>query len=148
MRRDLAKAGEHTIEVAHKGPPFHAVGLIMWSTRTAAGVYSCLSGDRSGGFSGLETLPAEYRPSLRGSERHRCFPATLRTYGGSFDPPRASGPLASILPSRFAVAATLRLVLEVFLIIELLFARGEYEFGSAVRTLQHPILKFRHYRPS
>jgi hypothetical protein len=108
-----------------------------------------LSRGGSGHFARLETLPAEDRPPLCGSERYRRFPSTLRTYGRRLYPPRTRrGPIASGLPSGFAASATLRLVLEVLLIIKLLLARGEYEIGSAVRALQHPILKFRHFRPS
>lgn len=159
MRRDKATAGEHTILVAPGVPPFQ---LVEWLARPAAALASArdrffrsgpgrcsrLSCSGSGRFSSLEALPAEDRPSLSGPERHCGFPATLRTHSGGFDPPRTCGPLASILPSRLAVATTLRLVFEIFLMVELLFARGENEFGSAVHALQHPILKFRHYRPS
>jgi hypothetical protein len=48
------------------------------------------------------------------------------------------------LPFRLAASAALGLVSEVFLMVELLLARGENEVRVAVNALENPVLKFRH----
>jgi hypothetical protein len=121
------------MEVPLERSPFH--GMIFAPGRRLSRGGSrrrLLTRGGSGHFARLETLPAENRPPLCGPERYRGFPSTLRTYGRRLYPPRTRGPLASVLPPRLAVAATLGLVLEVLLIIKLLLARGEYEVRSAV----------------
>jgi hypothetical protein len=46
------------------------------------------------------------------------------------------------LPFRLAVPAAFRLVLEVFLVVKLLFTRGEDKIRTAIHALENPILKF------
>ena len=45
-------------------------------------------------------------------------------------------------PLVLAILAALGFVLELFVVEEKLFARGEHEIGTAVNALQHPVLEF------
>lgn len=101
---------------------------------------------RSGcGFlAALETLPAKYRASLRRLKWNRRFLAAIRADGSCFHlwiirihrQPEGLGSLA------LASLATLRFVLELFIVEEKLFSRGKNEVLPAVNALQNPVLEF------
>jgi hypothetical protein len=83
-------------------------------------------------FTAQEALAAVYWPTLRGPERHCGFAAALRTNRGGF---RLAGTQRPRLPLALAGLAALGLVLEVFVVEEVLFSRCKDKFGSALRAL-------------
>src|ERR1017187_5282199 len=87
-------------------------------------------------------LAAEYRPALSRFEGYRGFPAALGAsgYGLRLAGSRGRTTLALIL----AVLAPFGFVLEVLVVEEVLFSRREYEFCSAVYTLEAAVLEIRH----
>jgi hypothetical protein len=92
----------------------------------------------------LEALPTEDRPSLRGLEWHGGFLATTRTIGASFHLWVIAGRRGphSGRPLGLAGFAAFGFVLELFVVEEQLFSRGEDEVGAAVNTLQNLVLEF------
>src|SRR5262249_54366027 len=82
------------------------------------------------------------RAALGGLEGNRSFPPALGagSHGFAFGEPSAPGTLTLGL-TRFA---TLRFILEILVVKEVLLACGEYEIRSAVHTLEDSILKLRH----
>jgi hypothetical protein len=82
---------------------------------------------------------------LRGAEWDGGFAPALRTNRRSFDPARRTPSFGSaVLPFRLAVFAALRLISELFVVIELLFACGENKIRTTVDAFENPILKFGH----
>src|SRR5579863_788557 len=94
-----------------------------------------LSRRGSGSLAGLKTFPAKDGTPLRGAEGDRGFTAALGADGRRFNPSRKRTPFRRrILPFHFARFAAFRLVPEILLVIELLFARGEDKVRTAVHT--------------
>jgi hypothetical protein len=108
-------------------------------------LWGFLPGAGSCGSAALEALPAKYGPSLSRSKGYRCFTSALGTNSGSFYSSRRSAPIRRIvLAFHLARFAAFGFVFEILLVVKLLLACGKYEIRTAVRTLQHPILKFQH----
>jgi hypothetical protein len=86
----------------------------------------------------LEAFAAEYGTSLRRPERHCSLLGALRTYGSGFHFRSALAGLRDCTqhgnPFGLAGFATLRFVLELFIMEEQLLACGEDKIGSAVDT--------------
>jgi hypothetical protein len=81
----------------------------------------------------LETLSAQNGSSLCWLEGNRCFGAALRAGGSRFGP----GAAAARHALRLAGFASLRVVLELFIVKEQLLPGCENEIASAIRTLQN-----------
>ena len=93
----------------------------------------------------LEAFAAVDGTSLGRLEGNCRFFATLRANGFGFDALDARRTCAVARRAVcFACFAPLRLVLEVFVMEEVLFSRREYEFCRAVYTLEYSVLKLRH----
>src|ERR1035437_5010344 len=90
-----------------------------------------------GSLTAQEALAAVNRPALSRLERHRGFPAALGacSHGLRFGKTR---PRRS-LPFSLASLAALGLVLEIFVMEEVLFSRCENEICFAVYTLEDAI---------
>lgn len=107
----------------------------------------------SGGSSAplLETLPAKYRPSLGRLKGNSGFLATLRTDSPGFHAGIgcACGRRSSQsgYPFRLARFAALRLVFELLVEKEKLFARRKYELSPAVHAFQDLVLELHATRP-
>src|SRR5947209_20520381 len=104
---------------------------ISWMQGRGSGTSA--GGGDSGCLAAEETFAAVYRPALRGLERHGGFATALRAHGHrlGFGETPAVGTLAFGLTT----LATLRLVLEVLIMEEVLFSRGESEIRSTIHTL-------------
>ena len=74
----------------------------------------------------LKTLPAVHWPTLRWPERNRGLLATLRAHRRGFRPPRTLT-THHLVPLCLTGFASLGLVLETFVCVKELFARGENE---------------------
>jgi hypothetical protein len=101
-----------------------------------------LSGGRF--LANLEAFPAKYRAPLRRLEWDRGFLTAIRAYGSSLYLwiIRIRRKSERLCPLAFASLATLRLVLELLVVKEKLFARRKNEILPAVNALQIPVLKF------
>ena len=75
---------------------------------------------------------------MGGAERNRGFDAACRTLGSGFGP-YARTPVGAL---RFALFTALGVVLEILVVEEELFARGEDEFGTAINALEYFIREF------
>jgi hypothetical protein len=80
-----------------------------------------------------EAFPAIYRAALCRFEWHRGFPTALRARGHGLGFGKA--PAGTALALGFTVFAALRLILEIFIVEEVLFSRCENEICSAVYAL-------------
>src|ERR1700674_3473359 len=118
------------------GPP-HFVPLLR-SGRSGGGDVPLLG----------KTFAAEHRPALRGAEGHGSLLATL----GAGSTGLHAGVVVSVARNwgsgedshalGLAGLTALGLVLELLVVKEELFARGEHELGAAVDTGQYLVLKF------
>jgi hypothetical protein len=92
----------------------------------------------------LKTFATENGPALRRLEGHRRLFSALRARGFGFDLDRAvSGRGAQHGdPLGLACFATLWFVLELLIVKEKLFTRGEYEIRTAIYTFQRSVLEF------
>jgi hypothetical protein len=93
----------------------------------------------------LETLTAEYRPSLRGPEWDGGVLAALRTRGPSLYLGWALsgwGRSQNGHASSFAGFAPLGFIGELLVVKEQLLAGRKNKIGFAVNALQHPVLEF------
>jgi hypothetical protein len=93
----------------------------------------------------LEALPAEDRPSLRGSEGNGCFLAALRTgclRFGTYLPATTTAAASGFGSFGFAGFAALRFVLKSLVGEKHLLAGSKNELGAALGTLQHLIVEF------
>ena len=86
----------------------------------------------------LETRPAQYRASLRGTERNGSFQAASGAVCARF----STNPGAPRGALGFALLAALGVVFEVFIVEKQLFACGENEFGTAIGAFQHSVDEF------
>ncbi|MCU1285824.1 MAG: hypothetical protein JWO13_2174 [Acidobacteriales bacterium] len=96
----------------------------------------------------LETFAAQYRTTLRRLERDSGFFAASGTGCARFHflveiAPASAGTMSHIgCALRLAVLATLRLVFELFIVEEELFACGKNEIVTAIHALQASVLEF------
>jgi len=77
----------------------------------------------------LKTRPAKHRPALRGLERYGRFRGALRTDGPGFSTHSGAG---SGYAFNLALLAPLRIVLELLVVKEQLFAGGKDEVVTAI----------------
>jgi hypothetical protein len=113
--------------------------------------FSRPSGGSAGCLAALEALAAENRATLGRPERDRGFAAALGADGRGFHFSRRTCTpfLRAALALCLASLTSLRLVSEVFFVVKLLLARGEYEVRAAVDAFELPIVKFGHgHHPS
>ena len=99
---------------------------------------------RRGGFPLLEAFPAIYGTSLRWLKWHRSFPVTCRADGFCLYPLVIAPALRQaecLCALGFAVFAALRLVFELFVVEEELFAGSENKIGPTIYTLENLILE-------
>jgi hypothetical protein len=87
----------------------------------------------------LEALPTKYRTSLCGLKGHGSFRTASRT-GSSRFRPHSCGRSGS--PLGLALFASLRIVFELLIVKEDLFAGGKNEIVAAVHALQDLIDEF------
>ena len=96
-------------------------------------------------FSVLEAVAAQDGSPLCWPERNGGLTSALETGRRRFHPAPVTPPLSSsALALVLAGAATLRLIPEIFLPVELLLPCGEHKICPAVHALKYPILKFGH----
>jgi hypothetical protein len=93
-------------------------------------------------LTGQEAFAAKYRTSLGWFEWDRGLAAALRAGGHGFALREPSA--ARALALGLARLATLRFILEVLVVEEMLFSRCEDKIRSAVYALKGSILKLRH----
>jgi len=106
------------------------------------GLPRCRRRRKPRGFPAQEALPAIYRTALRGLKGNRGFTAALRACGHGLGFGETAA--AAALPLGFACLAALGFVLEILVVEEVLFSRGEYEIRRTVYTLENSVLKLRH----
>ena len=153
-------AGYHT--PAHAKRTLHLKGEpVFENTSSPAGTLRSLRGFCSSGAllrcaerpPLLETLPAKYRASLCRPEGNRRFLSALRAGRFCFRPhlpavAAATAAAAAAFGSLcFAAFTSLRFVLETFVREKHLFAGRKYKLGTALRTLQNPVMKFHLWLP-
>jgi hypothetical protein len=109
--------------------------LHIWHWRR----FTALHASRAGELPRLETLAAEDRTPLRGTERHRCFLAARRAVGRRFNA-FAANRRAATSRTRcalgFAALAAFRLIFEIFVGEEQLLAGGPDKRGPTVHAGQ------------
>ena len=86
----------------------------------------------------LKARAAQYRPPLRGTERHRGLLVACRAPCSGL----GAHAWATIGALGFALLAPLGIVLELFIVKKELFTRGEHKFLAAIDALQNSICKF------
>jgi len=113
-----------------------------FQSETGATARLGVPGGRRGTFPVQEALPAKDRTPLGGLEGNCGLPAALRTGGHGFHFGEAPGTrtLALVL----AGFAALGLILEVLVMEEMLFSRGENKIGATIHALEDAVLKFWH----
>ncbi len=101
-----------------------SAGLTQGPALVRAGFYNAELGGCPSDAPLLKTLPAVYRPPLRWPERNRGLLATLRARRCGLYPPLTLI-TQRLVPFGFAGLTSLGIVLETFIGVEDLFARGE-----------------------